>query len=168
MHILEGVQAWRLPVIFWIWVFFVDFPLKHHRNVNIKKCDKSGCTPFRLHIDRGCIVGILHSPSKCLAWVKKCCHVWLDQNFDPSLLTNKLWHNHFSGYIWVYCIGIWKLNIKEVRKVFKNFFTLIDLFPIKGIQYHCDQWLLPVPQTRNSNYKINIKLDKQLFTGSKI
>ena len=33
----------------------------------------------------------LHSPSKCLAWVKKCCHVWLDQNFDPSLLTNKLW-----------------------------------------------------------------------------
>ena len=34
---------------------------------------------------------LLHSPSKCLAWVKKCCHVWLDQNFDPSLLTNKLW-----------------------------------------------------------------------------
>ena len=34
----------------------------------------------------------LHSLSKCLAWVKKCHHVWLDQNFDPSLLTNKLWH----------------------------------------------------------------------------
>ena len=34
----------------------------------------------------------LHSPSKCLAWVKKCHHVWLDQNFDLSLLTNKLWH----------------------------------------------------------------------------
>ena len=33
----------------------------------------------------------IHSPSKCLVWVKKCCHVWLDQNFDPSLLTNKLW-----------------------------------------------------------------------------
>ena len=33
----------------------------------------------------------LHSPSKCLAWIKKCHHVWLDQNFDPSLLTNKLW-----------------------------------------------------------------------------
>ena len=33
----------------------------------------------------------IHSPSKCLAWVKKCCHVWLDQNFEPSLLTNKLW-----------------------------------------------------------------------------
>ena len=32
----------------------------------------------------------LHSPSKRLAWVKKCRHVWLDQNFDPSLLTNKL------------------------------------------------------------------------------
>ena len=33
----------------------------------------------------------IHSPSKCLAWVKRCHHVWLDQNFDPSLLTNKLW-----------------------------------------------------------------------------
>ena len=32
----------------------------------------------------------LHSPSKCLAWVKKCRHVWLDQNFDPFLLTKKL------------------------------------------------------------------------------
>ena len=29
----------------------------------------------------------IHSPSKCLAWVKKCCHIWLDQNFEPSLLT---------------------------------------------------------------------------------
>ena len=27
----------------------------------------------------------LHSPYKCLAWVKKC-HVWLDKNFDPFLL----------------------------------------------------------------------------------
>ena len=33
----------------------------------------------------------LHSPSKCLVWVKKCCHLCLDQNFDPSLLTSKLW-----------------------------------------------------------------------------
>ena len=33
---------------------------------------------------------LLHSGAKCLVWVKKCCHVWLDQNFDPSLLTNKL------------------------------------------------------------------------------
>ena len=35
---------------------------------------------------------IVHSRSKCLVWVKRCCHIWLDQNFDPSLLTNKLWH----------------------------------------------------------------------------
>ena len=35
---------------------------------------------------------LVHSPSKCLAWVKKCHHIWLYQNFDPSLLTNKLWH----------------------------------------------------------------------------
>ena len=34
---------------------------------------------------------LLHSRSKCLVWVKKCCHIWLDQNFDPSLLTKKLW-----------------------------------------------------------------------------
>ena len=33
----------------------------------------------------------IHSRSKCLVWVKKCCHIWLDQNFDPSLLTKKLW-----------------------------------------------------------------------------
>ena len=33
----------------------------------------------------------INSPSKCLVWVKKCCHLWFDQNFDPSLLTNKLW-----------------------------------------------------------------------------
>ena len=33
----------------------------------------------------------VHSPSKCLAWVQKCCHVWLDKNFDPSLLTSKVW-----------------------------------------------------------------------------
>ena len=32
----------------------------------------------------------LHSGAKCLVWVKKCCDVWLDQNYDPSLLTNKL------------------------------------------------------------------------------
>ena len=39
----------------------------------------------------GLFSSVVHSPSKCLAWVKKCCHIWLDQNFDPSLLTNKLW-----------------------------------------------------------------------------
>ena len=33
----------------------------------------------------------IHSLSKCLVWVKKCCHIWLDQNFDPSLLIKKLW-----------------------------------------------------------------------------
>ena len=38
-----------------------------------------------------CQFRMLHSRSKCLVWVKKCCHIWLDQNFDPSLLTKKLW-----------------------------------------------------------------------------
>ena len=28
----------------------------------------------------------LHSPSKCLVWVKKCCHIWLDQ-----ILTHPFW-----------------------------------------------------------------------------
>ena len=37
------------------------------------------------------LIFIVHSRSKCLVRVKKCCHIWLDQNFDPSLLTNKLW-----------------------------------------------------------------------------
>ena len=37
-----------------------------------------------------CVI-VVHSPSKCLVWVKKCCHLCLDQNFDPSLLTSKLW-----------------------------------------------------------------------------
>ena len=32
----------------------------------------------------------VHLGAKYLVWVKKCCHVWLDQNFEPSLLTNKL------------------------------------------------------------------------------
>ena len=36
----------------------------------------------------------LHSPSKCLAWVKKCRHVWLD-HFDPSLLTLTGVHRNF-------------------------------------------------------------------------
>ena len=35
-------------------------------------------------------VTAVHSGAKCLVWVKKCCHVWLDQNFYPSLLNNKL------------------------------------------------------------------------------
>ena len=33
---------------------------------------------------------LIHSPQECLVWVKKCCRTWLDQNFDASLLTNKL------------------------------------------------------------------------------
>jgi hypothetical protein len=35
-------------------------------------------------------ISLIYSPSKCLVWVKKYYHVWLDQNFDPSLLTNNL------------------------------------------------------------------------------
>ena len=37
-------------------------------------------------------VSVVHSDAKCMAWVKKCHHVGLDKNFDPSLLTNKRWH----------------------------------------------------------------------------
>ena len=62
--ILEGVQAWRLLVIFWIWRFFVDFSLKYHRNVNIKKCDKSGCTPSKGQLISKCLFGIFKSPKK--------------------------------------------------------------------------------------------------------
>ena len=45
------------------------------------------CTAKFVHITRFC--RLLHCPSKCLVWVKKCRHVWLDQNFDPSSLTKE-------------------------------------------------------------------------------
>ena len=53
----------------------------------------------------------VHSPSKCLTWVKKCRHVLLDQNFDPSLLTNKLWllfmgMAHLQSFTPLHCKGI--------------------------------------------------------------
>ena len=38
-------------------------------------------------------------------WVKKCCRIWLDQNFDPPLLTNKLW-----------LVPIWKKEKKKFEK----------------------------------------------------
>ena len=41
--------------------------------------------PFTFDIE------LVHSRSKCLVWVKKCCQICLDQNFDPSLLSKKLW-----------------------------------------------------------------------------
>ena len=53
----------------------VRFPCR----VPVIPCKNLQCTSY------------VHSPSKCLAWVKICCHVCLDQNFDPSLLTNKIW-----------------------------------------------------------------------------
>ena len=33
----------------------------------------------------------IHSNLPILFMVEKCHHIWLDQNSDPSLLTNKLW-----------------------------------------------------------------------------
>ena len=59
---------------------------------------------------------ILHSPSKCLALVKKCHRVCLDQNFDPSLLTNKLWLV-FMG--------------KKQKKIKKNFEKINSKWPLK-------------------------------------
>ena len=48
--------------------------------------------PFRFNLKEVVAqILIIHSRSKCLVWVKMCCHIWLDQNFDPSLLTKKLW-----------------------------------------------------------------------------
>ena len=70
----------------------------------IKKCPWSDPLTILIYLSNH---GNLHSRSKCLVWVKKCCHIWLDQNFDPSLLTNKLWHV-FMG--------------KKQKKKNKNFF----------------------------------------------
>ena len=36
-------------------------------------------------------ISVFHSGAKWLVWFKNCCHIWLDQSFDQSLLTNKLW-----------------------------------------------------------------------------
>ena len=48
----------------------------------------------------------LHSLSKCLVWVRKCCHHWLDQNFGPSLLTSKFW--------------LVFMGIKQKKKIFEK------------------------------------------------
>ena len=41
------------------------------------------------HCEERQVFDIIHTRSKCLVWVKKCCHIWLDQNFDPSLLNQE-------------------------------------------------------------------------------
>ena len=61
----------------------------------------------------------LHSGAKWLIWIEKCCYDWLDQNFDPSLLTNKLWRN--EGKI------IIKNEISRPKKT--------ELFKIANSQY---------------------------------
>ena len=63
----------------------------------------------------------IHSQSKCLVWVKMCCHIWLDQNFDPSLLTNKLW---------LVFMGMKQKNIffLEKRKQSKKYFEKLSVF----------------------------------------
>ena len=68
--------------------------LGRYRNVYrlVKKKDIVGMTWSYIYtIIILTIFFLLHSPSKCLAWVKKCCHIWLDQNFDLSLLNIKIW-----------------------------------------------------------------------------
>ena len=56
----------------------------------------------------------IHSPSRCLVWIKKC-HVWLEQNVDPSLRTNKLWHVF---------MGMMQKRIKMANSKKKSFSSL--------------------------------------------
>ena len=67
---LFDTQLWASTIEFWscYWKYF---------------CTK---TPFALQLSSN-----VHSFSKCLVWVKMYCHVWLDQNLVPFLLTNKYW-----------------------------------------------------------------------------
>jgi hypothetical protein len=51
-----------------------------------------GPDPQRFRIQRFLEILTTLGPSKCLAWIEKCHHFLVDQNFDPSLLTNKFWH----------------------------------------------------------------------------
>ena len=74
-----------------------------------------------------------YSPSKCLAWVKKCCHVWLDQNFDPSLL------NYFDLFSWEWSKNIFffffEKKIQNGRLKKSSFFKIANSqnFFAKGI-----------------------------------
>ena len=89
----------------------------------------------------------IHSPSKCLAWVKKCCHIWLDQNFDPSLLTNKLWlvfkgmkpHGHIGWATSMPFVSINSTNSRTnpwnfLEKILRIFSSFLCFIPIETSQ----------------------------------
>ena len=77
---------------------------------------------------------LLHSPSKCLAWVKKCCHVLLDQNFYPSFLTNKLW---------LFFMGMKQKNSKWPKNTKNAFLPVFELM--------LDSPKLYIPSTLNNS-----------------
>ena len=66
----------------------------------------------------------IHSPSRCLVWIKKC-HVWLEQNFDPSLRTNKLWHVFMGVKQKRNERAYWKKLIFHIRQ-FSIFFLIMS------------------------------------------
>ena len=79
----------------------------------------------------------IHSPSKYLVWVKKCRHVWLDQNFDPSLLTK-----NFNLFSWEWSRKIFFfLNTYQNGRLKKEFF--FAFFPWKLVKVY---WLARMGQ----------------------
>ena len=73
---------------------FLRWPVEKETIINIPRFGIEDWWNYLMNSLNNSYIGnfhLLHSPSKCLAWVKKCCHFWPDQNFEPSLLTNKLW-----------------------------------------------------------------------------
>ena len=64
----------------------------------------------------------IHSPSKC-------CHVWLDKNFDPSLLTNKLltcFHGNEANFFWKN-----KFKIGDSKKLSFSKSPILNIFSWK-------------------------------------
>ena len=102
----------------------------------------------------------IHSPQECLVWVKKCCHVWLDQNFEPSLLTNKLWLIFMGKKHFFFLFLKKKFKIADSKKVhfskspiLKIFLWkfhgsvlgLVELIDAKGIDLSQPIWLWGCP-----------------------
>ena len=90
---------------------------------------------------------------------QKCCHIWLNQNFDPSLLTNELW------LVFNFYLFFWKIKwptqknwdfqnrqfsifffIKILIKLNKTWFFTTDLalwFPFVYIESYWDNsWFI--------------------------
>ena len=85
---MQFIQTAAYDPIFWLHHSYVDKVWAERQdNQHLQPLTHSELPDTVLRPFQG---KLIHSPQECLVWVKKCCHIWLDQNFEPSLLTNKL------------------------------------------------------------------------------